>query len=182
MFELLDTSIEQIKSILDNMANFKQLRYSNGNKTIYDIVEGAFKILKVTTDSHFEVYIDENLKKFKIEHTSGLKNADLINIFINHLKNSLEANANKIEIFIENIKGNHLLVNIKDNGNGIPKEFRKDIFSPNKSTKNDFVGLRGNGLFLNQNLLKLFDGDIVLKRTEEGKGTEFVLKIPVKLT
>ena len=60
------------------------------------------------------------------------------------------------------------------------KFFEKDIFSPNKSTKNDFVGLRGNGLFLNQNLLKLFDGDIVLKRTEEGKGTEFVLKIPIE--
>ena len=48
-----------------------------------------------------------------------------------------------------------------------------------KSTKNDFVGLRGNGLFLNQNLLKQFGGDIKLKKTEEGKGTEFVLKIPI---
>jgi sensor histidine kinase regulating citrate/malate metabolism len=162
------------------MASFKQLRYSNGNKTIYDLVEGAAKILNVTIDTPFELEIDEKLKMYRADHKTGLKNADLINIFINHFKNSVEANATKIQVFEENLKGHYLLLNIKDNGNGIPKEFVSDIFTPNKSTKNDFVGLRGNGLFLNQNLLKQFGGDIKLKKTEEGKGTEFVLKIPIE--
>jgi len=180
LFELTDTSIEQIQTILHNMAEFKQLRYSNGNKSIFDIAEGAGKILKVTVDISFDLEIDEELKKFKIDHNNGLKNADLINILINHFKNSIEANATQIEVFIENIKNNFLLLNIKDNGNGIPNEFISEIFSPNKSTKSDYVGLRGNGLFLNQNLLKQFGGDIKLKKTQEGKGTEFVLKIPIE--
>jgi len=180
IFELSNTSLEQIKSILQNMANFKQLRYSNGNKTIYDLVEGAYKILNIISDHNIEIKIDEELKNYKINHQSGLKNADLLNILLNHFKNSIEANATKIEVFIENIKSNYLLLNIKDNGNGIPDYIVTDLFSPNKSSKSDTIGLRGNGLFLNQRILESFGGDIKLKKTQLGKGTEFVIKIPVE--
>jgi len=179
LFSLTETSIDQIKGVLTNMASFKQLRYSNGNKTIYELAEGASKILRVIIDHNINVDIDEKLKKFKINHSSGLKNADFLNILLNHFKNSIEANATEIKVFLENKKGNYILINIKDNGNGIPKDMINQLFSPNKSSKNNFVGLRGNGLFLNQKLLEFFGGDIRLKKTEEGEGTEFVLKIPV---
>ena len=177
-FELLETSTEQIKSVLNNMASFKQLRYSNGNKTIFDLIDGASKIMRVIIDHPFKLEIDEKLKNYKIDHISGLKNADFLNIILNHFKNSIEANATELKVFKENLKGRHILINIKDNGNGIPDEFKEQIFLPDKSSKQDSIGLRGNGLFLNQKLLELFDGDIRLKRSIVGEGTEFVLKIP----
>jgi len=180
IFELSNTSLEQIKSILQNMANFKQLRYSNGNKSIYNLIEGAYKILNIISDHNFEIEIDKKLKNYKINHQSGLKNADLLNVLLNHFKNSIEANATKIEVFIENIKGNYLLLNIKDNGNGIPDYIVCDLFSPNKSSKSDTIGLRGNGLFLNQRILESFGGNIKLKKTKIGEGTEFIIKIPIE--
>jgi len=179
IFDLFDTSLEQIKSVLNNMSSFKQLRYSNGNKSIYDLAEGSSKIMKVIIDHPFTINIDDDLKKYKINHKSGLKNADLLNILLNHLKNSIEANATKIDIFIENIKNDYLLLNIKDNGNGIPKDLIPQLFKPNKSTK-DNTGLRGNGLFLNQKVLQIYNGNIQLKKTKEGEGTEFVIKIPIE--
>jgi len=179
MFVLSTTSLEQIQGILMNMSNFKQLRYTNGNKSVYEIIEGAAKILNVTIDTPFEFYIDEEIGDYKLDHSNGFKNADLVNIIINHLKNSVEANATRVEMTIENIKKGYMLLNVKDNGNGIPYEFQNSIFQPNKSSKKDTLGLRGNGLFLNQNLLKMYGGDIQLKKSKPGQGTEFVLKIPV---
>jgi len=179
LFMLSTTSLEQIQGILMNMSNFKQLRYTNGNKSVYEIIEGAAKILNVTIDTPFKIYIEEGIGDYKLDHSNGFKNADLVNIIINHLKNSVEANSTKIDITIENTKDGFMLLNVKDNGNGIPEEFQKSIFQPNKSSKKDTLGLRGNGLFLNQNLLKMYGGDIRLKKSKPGQGTEFVLKLPI---
>jgi len=178
--DLINMSLDQISTILVNMSDFKSLKYSNGNKTLYEIIEGAFRMIKVVSDNEFEYFIDEDFKKYHIDHSYGLKNADVISIFINFIKNSLEANATNICINIENKKGNYLLINIKDNGNGIPNDMINKIFEPNKSSKdNDTIGLRGNGLFLVQNLLKMFGGDAKLKKSKRGNGTEFVIKIPI---
>ena len=179
--DLINMSLDQISTILINMSNFKSLKYSNGNKNLYEIIEGSFKMIKVVVDNEFSFTIDEKFKMYQVNHSYGLKNADVISIFINFVKNSLEANATHIDIKVENEKGEYLLINITDNGNGIPKNMRDNIFAPNKSSKeeND-LNLRGNGLFLVQNLLKMFGGDVRLKKTELGEGTEFVVKIPVK--
>jgi len=179
--DLINMSLDQISTILINMSNFKSLKYSNGNKNLYEIIEGSFRMIKVVVDNEFSFTIDERFKMYKINHSYGLKNADVVSIFINFVKNSLEANATHIDIKIENEKEEYLLINITDNGNGIPKNMRNNIFTPNKSSKDDNdLSLRGNGLFLVQNLLKMFGGDVRLKKTELGEGTEFVIKIPVK--
>ena len=177
----MDISRSQIEGILDNMRDFKKLRFSNGNKTIYDIIEGSVKILKVTYNSFFESEIDERFKYFRINHKSKMKNSDLINILLNHIKNSLEAESSIIKIYIYKEERKYLNFIIEDDGNGIPKEIMKHIYSENVSSKNlnNSVGLRGNGMFLNKNLLQIFGGDEEVLWSEEGKGTKFLIKIPI---
>lgn len=176
----IETSISQIGGILENMRDFKKLRFSNGNKTIFELVDGSVKILKATFNSDFLVTIDEELKKYKINHETKMKNSDFINVFINHLKNSLEAESTLIEIKFFKFEKNSLEILIKDDGNGIPKKLIPWIYSMNKSSKNgkDTIGLRGNGMFLNKHLLKAFGGDESLFYTEKNKGTTFLVKIP----
>ena len=47
-FEYIHTAFEQMFAVLNKMKNFKSLRYSNGDKTLYDIIEGAFKIISIS--------------------------------------------------------------------------------------------------------------------------------------
>lgn len=181
-FQFIRQSSEQIYMVLEKTRGFKQLRYSNGNKSIYDIIEGAFKIIGIS-NTNFSYKIDKELKNYKLNHklVKDFKNADLLNILLNHLKNSLEANSNKIHVIFNNITKHNLYFSIIDNGSGIPKDMLKRIFSPNSSTKEEYDdSIRGNGLYLNKSILNLSQGDVSLLDTSK-YGTTFQLRIVVCL-
>jgi signal transduction histidine kinase len=160
-FNFIKTASEQIYSVLEKMKGFKHLRYSNGNKTIYDIVEGAVKIINIS-NSGFTYKIDSNLKDYKIKSNGDktLKNVDLLNVILNHLKNSLEAKAGNIEIKVFSFKDNILKLHIIDNGNGIPADVVNKIFLPNFSTKTELKAIRGNGMYLNKFIMDACGGGI----------------------
>jgi signal transduction histidine kinase len=69
-----------------------------------------------------------------------------------------------------------LTISVKDNGIGIPREIREKIFVPFFTTKKEGTGI---GLPLAQKIIYAHKGviDVI---SEEGKGTEFLIKIPVR--
>jgi len=71
---------------------------------------------------------------------------------------------------------NFLTISIRDDGPGIPEEIRDKIFVPFFTTKKEGTGI---GLPLVQKIVYAHRGvlDIV---SETGKGTEFIIKLPVK--
>ncbi len=176
-FEFIHLSIEQTLSVLGKMKNFKTLRYSNGNKTIYDVVQGALRIILISY-CNIKCEIDEDLKKYRMCPNS-LKNIDLLNVVINHFKNSIEADASKIKIFMsDDLKNNLMKLIISDNGSGIPEKYRKNIFEPNFSTKQIGDSIRGNGMYLNRHIIREFGGDIkILKTSEKGTDMEISFKV-----
>ena len=52
---------------------------------------------------NFTFDIDEKLKLYSVNHGSGLKNHELMNIMLNHIKNSLEAGASALSVYMESI-------------------------------------------------------------------------------
>jgi len=174
-FDFIKTSSEQIYAVLEKMKGFKHLRYSNGNKSLKNIIDGGFKIINIS-NTNFEYKVDPKLAKYKIG-TKLLVNADFLSIILNHLKNSLEANASKIFILFSKSDENNVYIRIIDNGNGIPKDAQKKIFAPNFSTKNSDTGIRGNGMYLNKHILENAGGNISLISSSK-KGTTIELKIP----
>ena len=178
-FEYINQSAEQIYNILSRMKGFKQLRYSNGDRSIYDIVEGAFKVVSIST-TKFDYKISDELKNYTL-NSDSFKNADLLNILINHTKNSLEANSTKIYIVLCDISKGFMVFRMLDNGNGIKDEFVKSIFAPNFSTKTKGnSGVRGNGLYLNKSIIETGGGNLKLVETSKF-GTTFELSVPVKV-
>jgi len=175
-FDFVKISIEQIFTVLSKMKNFKSLRYSNGNKTLYDIIDGAFRIVAISNPD-FDYDIDIKFKKYKMA-SKILKNVDLLNVLINHIKNSLEANANFIEIESSYTKG-ILKIKIKDNGEGIPPDVLKHIFEPNFSTKQIGDTVRGNGMYLNKYIIEQAGGDIMVK-DRDTRGTIVIVSIPAE--
>jgi signal transduction histidine kinase len=68
-------------------------------------------------------------------------------------------------------------ISVLDNGNGIPEKIKAKIFQPFFTTKPTGQGT-GLGLSLSYDVIKAHGGSISLE-SHEGKGTEFVIKLPV---
>jgi len=67
-----------------------------------------------------------------------------------------------------------VVVEIGDNGSGIPEEMREKVFVPNFTTKTSGSGL---GLALSKNFVESAGGRLYFE-TEPGKGTHFFIELP----
>ena len=101
-------------------------------------------------------------------------------VLINLLNNAVHALKQNglISISFHEIK-NDVILEIKDNGVGIPKDNLRKIFDPFFSTKSFDEG-SGLGLFVVHKIIDGLDGEIEVT-SEVGKGTCFSIKFPKKL-
>jgi signal transduction histidine kinase len=72
---------------------------------------------------------------------------------------------------------NQITISVKDNGNGIPKKVLDKIFQPFFTTKPTGQGT-GLGLSLSYDIIKAHGGTLDVK-TKEGKGSEFIINLPI---
>ncbi len=109
-------NIETINNVLSRMSNFKELKYSNGNKTLMDIIKYSANSMSIYKKNNFKIKLSDDLLKYRLK--GPLKNGDLLNIVSNHLKNSIEARSTKIsiELKVMNNKGHIFII---DNGSGL---------------------------------------------------------------
>jgi len=175
-FELLKMNVASIYTIIERIRDFKKVKYSNGNKTIYDIAHASRNIMHLYKKIKFEIVLDSGLSKYKL---TKLKNEDLMNIFTNHIKNSVEAKSTSVIINAGELVDSILSIYVIDNGNGVPIDVQRNIFDANFSTK-PTGDIRGVGLYLSKELLESVGGRVSLYETSLN-GTVFEIKIPAKL-
>jgi signal transduction histidine kinase len=144
-FDQIYSSLDQIKTVLERMSNFKQIKYSNGNKTLYDIVSYSANSMSIYKKYNFQINVTKELKYYGVDNNK-LNNADVLNLVTNHFKNSLEAMADRIETSVKFDEKHKLLyLYIVDNGTGvkglngqlIPPNKYDCVFDPYWSTKNE---------------------------------------------
>lgn len=137
--EILE-AIHSIEAVIDKISETKHIEKQSDS--IYETILVCLKMVSLT-ETNINYKIDESLKSRKSKISSG----DLKPILINHIKNSLEANAFVIK-FKESM--NNLI--IEDDGNGIPEGVLKKIYEPNFSTKESLF-VRGNGMYISKLIL-----------------------------
>jgi signal transduction histidine kinase len=99
-------------------------------------------------------------------------------VFINLIKNALDAMSGSGELRIRTcLKGDNLVISIKDSGYGILPEVREHIFEPFFTTKGVEKGA-GLGLCICKEIIQGYNGGIDVQ-SKPGKGTEFSVAIPV---
>ena len=76
--------------------------------------------------------------------------------------------------------GNHVVIAVKDNGDGIPQSLLGKIFQPFFTTKPVGQGT-GLGLSLSYDIVKAHGGELKVE-TNEGEGSEFVIQLPINST
>lgn len=99
-------------------------------------------------------------------------------IVVNLLQNSRDATGQggRVEISTRVGPDNSVVVAVRDNGPGIPKERQVQIFEPYFSTKSKGTGL---GLSIVKHNAEIYGGTITVQ-SELGKGSLFVLTLPTR--
>jgi PAS domain S-box-containing protein len=104
----------------------------------------------------------------------------LIQIFVNLVLNAVDAlpsgaERNRIEIAL-GLEGAEAVVDVTDNGPGVPEELRARVFDPFFTTKPVGEGT-GLGLFVTRNLVEALGGTITLDDAPGG-GARFRIRLP----
>lgn len=165
------SQIDTLTNIADEFSSFAKMPKTSLVKV--DLTE-IISVTKETFDNEIKIaYTDfEDQERF----INGDKK-QLIRVFNNLFKNAVQAiPKEKKGVIIISLKqeGDNYIVEIKDNGKGIPKDQYQKIFVPNFTTKSSGSGL---GLAMVKNIIKQHQGLIWFESKLE-VGTTFFLSFP----
>ena len=121
----------------------------------------------------------EVIKKFEKLPKVNCYPGELNQVFMNILSNAAQAIENEGEIHIttRNLTGDRVEVSIRDSGKGMNKSTLEKVFDPFFTTKGVGSGT-GLGLSISYGVVQKHGGDILVS-SEDGRGTEFKIILPV---
>ncbi|MDP4205781.1 MAG: ATP-binding protein, partial [Bacteroidota bacterium] len=98
-------------------------------------------------------------------------------VLINLVKNAIQAipknRKGKVEVTIKR-NDDRVILEVMDNGPGVPEELREKLFRPNFTTKSSGMGL---GLAISKSIIENFNGKIGFI-TSQNQGTTFFIDLP----
>jgi signal transduction histidine kinase len=103
-------------------------------------------------------------------------------VIVNLLSNASKYSPGKSNIFVTaSIKDTNLLLEVKDQGEGIAQENKKKIFRAyHRVSKNENISGTGLGLYVANNIIKAHGGKIWFT-SQSGKGSSFKILIPINV-
>lgn len=147
-------------------------------KIVKDIISGIEKIIE-RKGIEIDLSIDQDSLIIACD-------ADKIErVLLNLISNAVKFTeiGGKISISLYE-KDNYAYISVKDTGIGIPDEMKKSIFQRFRQVDKSFTRKcegSGIGLYLAKSLVEMHGGTIEVQ-SEYGKGSEFVVKLPLKLS
>ena len=172
---ILIDQIDNLSNIASEFSSFAKASESRGVKM--DIVEKLESTVNLFASNSEEVSFLLNLNGYKHEYVL-MDDKQILQVFNNLFRNAIQAipdGRNGLVNVSLNVEEENVLIEIRDNGCGIPKENRAEMFRPNFTTKTSGMGL---GLAIVKNILLAAKGDIWFE-SEENVGTSFFVRIPL---
>jgi signal transduction histidine kinase len=166
LLEVIYKESQRVDSILKSFIQFS--KPSKNNKEKFNLIFLIEDIVKNSNLGHKKFSLDyENV--FKIKTDRSLLESALSNI----IRNSFEWAKSKVSIKVYKIR-NDLLIDIEDDGEGIPDEEIDKIFEPFYTKRKKGTGL---GLAIaKRNLLEINGDVLVFKSKLGGAGFKVILK------
>lgn len=151
------------------------------NRDIIKVIED----ITISVADYATFYGIELVFDTEIEERIAACDADkLERVILNLLSNALKFTdkGGKIEVNVYD-HPEYIEISVKDSGIGIPEEMKSIIFDRFRQVDSSFRRKRegsGIGLSLVKSLVEAHDGEVIVN-SELGKGTEFLIKLPVKV-
>ncbi len=171
--ELLITQIDSLSAMAEEFSSFAKMPEPKMEKTeLAGVLDSVIHLFEKEQNVTFDY------KALPAETHVMADQHQLGRVFTNIIKNAVQAIPEDRKGLIRiraTIDTGRVVISFEDNGSGIPENLRKQIFSPNFSTKNSGMGL---GLAISKRIVELFGG-VIDFQSIEGKGTTFVVKLPI---
>ncbi|WP_080848589.1 ATP-binding protein [Cytobacillus gottheilii] len=171
-FEIIKSEIERIELILREL-----MVLAKPNKVSYKKVKLDSLLEQILTLMRSQALLND----IEIEDTYCFKDASIYGdenqlkqVFINYIKNAIEAmpDGGKITIEGEFLSENQVIIRIVDEGPGIPSEILERISEPFFTTKEQGTGL---GMPVSYQIIKEHKGDMLVSSSSSGTCIEVVL-------
>jgi two-component system nitrogen regulation sensor histidine kinase NtrY len=174
--ECVDTITRQadvLKSMVDEFSSFSRFPVASPSMNDLNLIVNEVMALYRTAqkDIKFEVILDKNLPMFEFDRNQ------LNRLIINLLENAISAVNGKGTITIRTLHDaaeNAAVLEVSDDGQGIPPEIKPRLFEPYFSTKKGGMGL---GLAIVHSIVKEHSGKILVEDNLP-KGARFIIKFP----
>ena len=180
--EKLESAIKRITNIVRGLRSYA--RGDVDEKAEFDATEASIEVYSLLTEMYQKDGVKLNLSlnsnlSCSIKGNRGRFQQVLYNI-IGNAKDALKHKSNgEIKIDLD-LSGNQFVLQITDNGPGIPQDIQAKIFDPFFTTEPVGSGT-GLGLSISQNIVKELDGSLVIE-SEIDNYTKFVMSFPVAQT
>lgn len=178
---------QNMSNTLDDFKNFFDPNREKGKFFIEDCLDNSIELSKYLLSKE-NIKIELNIKQ-NIELNSYYN--ELSHVLLNIISNSIDAlaqsNIKKDRVVKINTKSykKYLIINILDNGGGVPKDVLPKIFEPYFTTKYKSAGT-GIGLYMTKMIIdKHLKGEISCKNIKQKYNnieyifTSFIIKIPI---
>ena len=184
--DIIDQNSKRLLKLVDNLIDSTRMKcgYYEYNPKNYDIVSFVENISMSVADFAkqnnidliFDTDVEEKIMAFDLEK--------LERIMLNLLSNSIKYNKaqGQIEVLLNDCNDT-FVIRVKDTGVGIPSDKLMYIFERFRQVENRFnksTEGSGIGLSLVKDLIEIQGGTIEVK-SELGVGSEFIIKLPVKI-
>lgn len=174
--ECIDTITRQadvLKSMVDEFTSFARLPVAKpAPHNLNEVVSEVISLYKTAQkDIEFNVVLDENLSLFDFDRNQ------INRLIINLLENAVSAVNGRGKITIRTKlerETNSVVLEVADDGPGIPSDIRPRLFEPYFSTKKGGMGL---GLTIVHSIVKEHSGKIFVEDNYP-KGAKFIIKLP----
>jgi two-component system, NtrC family, sensor kinase len=168
--------LDRVKELVLDLRTFSRL--DEGEFKTVDVVEtidAALLLMKHRLDGRIHVE-----KHYVAERMLCCSAGRLHQVLMNLIANAVDAIAGDGKIVISTSQTpDDFLISVRDDGAGIPEEIRSRIFDPFFTTKPVGQGT-GLGLAISYGIIQDHGGSIEVQ-SEAGAGTEFIVRIPLKL-
>ncbi len=170
LIEQID-ALAQIASEFSMFANL-EIRPKN-DLSLNDVVESVYDLFSEQPEARLNLNMSP--VNFLINADKGHLIRVLNNLIINAIQAIPEGREGVIDISLRE-EDKYAIVQISDNGGGIPPHIQERVFEPNFTTKSSGSGL---GLAICRKIIEAHDGRIYFN-TREGIGTDFYLALPIE--
>lgn len=176
--KVIEKSVDKSGRIIENLLNFS--RMTSNKKELVNLYVQISNIIDLQRNwlnaRDIDIYY-----RFTGTHDVVVNSEAIELVLINLISNAADAisgNRGRIEVTCLHREGQHIVLTVSDNGEGIPPEIKEDIFNPFFTTKKKREG-NGLGLYIVYNEVSKMGGDLRLD-SEVGMGSVFTITIPIE--
>ena len=165
--EFQEKAYEQLDHMVNTLSEFRSFLRPNKATKNFSVSKSIKSVLLLLNDELIKNQIKPILAIENNFIINGIEN-EFKHVLINLINNAkdafIEHNIEKREI---TISINTNIIEVKDNGGGIPANLIKRIFEPNFTTKKEGKGT-GIGLYMTKQILDKIRAQISAKNTDDG--------------